>query len=180
MRLFIGIPLATEVIDALEQITHSLRSPTDRLRWASPETWHITLQFLGETSAERYGCLAHHLGGIKSPTVPVWLHGTGFFDRAGVFFAGVNVSLELRQLEKLVVAATSQCGVLAEDRPYHPHVTLARAKGEDRARALRNLKIQTKSDVKFPVFTAREFLLFESFLTSDGARHEIRDHFPLG
>jgi 2'-5' RNA ligase len=180
MRLFIGIPLAAEVIDALEQITHSLRSPTDRLRWASSETWHITLQFLGETTVERYRCLAQHLGGIKSPAVPVWLHGTGFFDRAGVFFAGVDVSPELRHLEKLVVAATSQCGVLVEDRPYHPHVTLARAKGDDRASALRNLKTQAKSDVKFPAFTAREFLLFESFLASDGARHEIRDRFPIG
>ncbi|HWF37565.1 MAG TPA: RNA 2',3'-cyclic phosphodiesterase [Candidatus Acidoferrales bacterium] len=180
MRLFVGIPLATEVIDALQQTTQSLRSPTDHLRWASPETWHITLQFLGETSVEKYGCLAQHLGAIQSAAVPVWLHGTGLFDRAGVFFAGVNVSPELRRLEKLVVAATSPCGVAAEDRPYHPHVTLARAKGDDRARALRNLKTQIKSDVKFPAFTAREFLLYESFLTPDGARHEIREHFPLG
>ena len=121
-----------------------------------------------------------HLSEIKAPAVPVWLHGTGFFDRAGVFFAAVNVSPELRGLERLVVAATAQCGIDAEDRPYHPHVTLARAKGNDSVRALRKLKSQVKSDLEFPSFTAREFLLFESFLRSDGARHEVRDHFPLG
>jgi 2'-5' RNA ligase len=180
MRLFIAIPLALEVVGALEQLSLSLRTAIDGLRWSSPETWHITLQFLGETSVEKYGRLAQGLGAIKSPAVPVWLHGTGFFDRAGVFFAGVNVSPELRGLEKLVVAATSHCGVAGEERPYHPHVTLARAKGEGQGGAPRRLKGIAKCDVEFPAFTAREFLLYESFLDGRGARHEIRDRFPLG
>ena len=180
MRLFIGIPLASEAVGALERLSRSLRSANDNLRWSSPETWHITLQFLGETSVERYGCVAQQLRAIKSPPVPGWLNGTGFFDRAGVFFAGVNVSPELRRLERLVAAATAQCGIAAEDRPYHPHVTLARAKGADRANALRKLKDRAKSETDFPAFTAKEFLLYESFLGSDGARHEVRDRFPLG
>ncbi|MGA8090733.1 MAG: RNA 2',3'-cyclic phosphodiesterase [Terracidiphilus sp.] len=179
MRLFIGIPLASEAVDALERLSRSLRSANDSLRWSSPETWHITLQFLGETSIEKYGNLAQHLGTIKSPPVPVWLHGTAFFDRAGVFFAAVNVSPELRRLEQLVAAATAQCGTAAEDRPYHPHVTLARAKGAEKLRALRQLKNRVKSDLEFPPFTAREFLLYESFLGPAGARHEVRDRFPI-
>ena len=180
MRLFIGIPLASEVVEVLDRLSHSLRATGDGLRWSSPETWHITLQFLGETSIEKYGCLVQHLSRLKSPTVPVWLEGTGFFDRAGVFFAAVNVSPELRQLEKQVVAATSQCGVVAEDRPYHPHVTLARAKGDNKVSVLQKLKTRAKSDVKFPAFAAREFLLYESFLDSNGARHEVRERFSLG
>lgn len=179
MRLFIGIPLAPEVVDALERLSHSLRSAGDDLRWSSPETWHITLQFLGETSTETYACVVQHLRQIKSPAVPIWLHGTGFFDRAGVFFAGVTVSPELRLLEKIVTVATSGCGFTSENRPYHPHVTLARAKGDNRASALRKLKPRARPDVGFPVFTAGEFLLYESFLGPDGARHEIRERFPL-
>lgn len=180
MRLFIGIPLASEAVAALERLSRSLRSAGDNLRWGSPETWHITLQFLGETSIESYACLAQHLSVIKSPAVPVWLHGTGFFDRAGVFFAGVNVSPELRGLERLVAAATAQCGIVADERPYHPHVTLARTKGANKTHALRTLKSRLKSEIEFPAFTAKEFLLYESFLSSDGARHEVRDRFPLG
>ena len=179
MRLFIAISLAPEVIDALERLSRSLRSPDDNLRWTSPETWHITLQFLGEIPPENYDSLLHHLREIRSPQVPVSLHGTGFFDRAGVFFAGVDVSPELRNLERLVVSATSRCGVVAEDRPYHPHVTLARAKGDDRARALRALKPRAQKDATFPSFIAREFLLFQSFLGSGGARHEVRHRFSL-
>lgn len=179
MRLFIAIPLAPEVIEALESITHSLRSSSDRLRWASPETWHITLQFLGETTPDRYGCTLAHLRDIRSPLVPIWLEGTGFFDRAGVFFAGVNVSPELRQLQKQVVAGTAKCGFVPEDRPFHPHVTLARAKGGNR-QALRKLKDQTNLKATFPRFSATEFLLYEAFLGPGGSRYEVRERFLLG
>jgi len=180
MRLFIAISLASGVVDALNSLSHSLRLANDGLRWSSPDTWHITLQFLGETSIETYSCLVQHLNQIKSPPVPIWVHGTGSFDRAGVFFAGVNVSPELRQLEKLVTTATSRCGLAAEDRPYHPHVTLARARGDNRAQALRKLQSRANRDAEFAAFTAQEFLLYESFLDARGARHEIRERFPLG
>ena len=180
MRLFIGIPLAAEVIDTLERLSNSLRSAEDHLRWSSPDTWHITLQFLGETSVERYACIVPRLAAVRSAAIPISLEGTGFFDRAGVFFAAIQVSPELQQLEKQVVAATSACGIVAEDRPYHPHITLARAKGEDRIRTLRKLKTRVPPQNSFPSFTAREFLLYESFLRSDGARHEVRERFPLG
>jgi 2'-5' RNA ligase len=178
MRLFIGIPLAGEVINALKRITGGLRSPGDDLRWTSPETWHITLQFLGETPAERCTCTVSRLREIRSPDVPIWVEGTGFFDRAGVFFAGVNVSAELRELQKLVVAATGKCGFVAEERPYHPHITLARAKGGNRE-ALRKLKARITKNVAFPRFTAAEFLLYEAFLGPGGSRYEVRERFRL-
>ena len=80
----------------------------------------------------------------------------------------------------MIIAATSQCGVAVEERPYHPHVTLARAKGDGKGGALRKLKGVAKSEVEFPAFSAREFLLYESFLNAQGARHEVRERFPLG
>ena len=46
--------------------------------------------------------------------------------------------------------------------------------------ALRKLQTRVKTDLEFPAFTAREFLLYESFLRPDGARHEIRNRFSLG
>jgi len=179
MRLFIGIPIATQVIDALQRLMDSLRSTGDNLRWSSPETWHITLKFLGDTSLERYTCTVASLREIRSPQVRIWLEGTGFFERAGVFFAGVNVSPELRLLEKQVVTATANCGFVPEDRPFHPHVTLARAKGDNR-QALQKLKARTSPNVTFPRFTAAEFLLYEAFLGPGGSRYEVRERFPLG
>jgi 2'-5' RNA ligase len=179
MRLFIGIPLAPKVIDGLERVSHGLRSADDRLRWTSSESWHITLQFLGETSEERYKCLVPRLHDVVSVPPSIQVGELGVFDRAGVFFADVHVSPELGKLQKNVVAATEKCGCAAEERPFHPHITLARAKGDDRMHALRKLKNRARPNVEFPSFTATEFLLYEAFLEPRGSHYEVRDRFPL-
>ena len=103
----------------------------------------------------------------------------GVFDRAGVFFADVHVSEELSQLQRSVIAATSTCGCAAEERPFHPHITLARAKGDNRMHALRKLRNNFKPNVRFRPFTAQEFLLYESILGPRGSHYEVREHFSI-
>jgi 2'-5' RNA ligase len=179
MRLFIGIPLAPDVVDALEGLSQRLRSTEDGFRWSSPLSWHITLQFLGETSDAMYACLLAQLKEIRSPAFSVRVEGTGFFDRAGVFFAGLSDSHELSHLQKQVVAATARCGFVAEDRSFHPHITLARAKGGARTRVVRQLKTKIKGGEAFPAFIAHEFLLYEAFLGSGASRYEVRARFHL-
>ncbi|MGB9206015.1 MAG: RNA 2',3'-cyclic phosphodiesterase, partial [Terriglobales bacterium] len=128
MRLFIGIPLAPVVVEELAALTERLQSPSDGLRWSAPGGWHITLQFLGKTSTEQYACLVPALRQIRFSPFAIQLEPPGFFDRAGVFFAGVGISSHLIRLQGLVIAATKPCGFVPEDRPYHPHITLARTK----------------------------------------------------
>jgi 2'-5' RNA ligase len=179
MRLFIGIPLAAAVLSELKAVSARLRSNADGLRWAAPETWHITLQFLGNTDPERYQCLVDRLGALRCPLVPVRLEELGCFDRAGIFFAGVGLTPELVSLEQRVTAATALCGFVAEARPFRPHITLARAKGHAGGRALRELESRVHSQPAFTRFVAREFLLYESHLAPSGSRYEIRARFPL-
>jgi 2'-5' RNA ligase len=104
----------------------------------------------------------------------------GFFDRAQVFFADVVVAPGLIALEQRVIAATSQCGFVAETRPFHPHITLARAKGQGRGTELRELKGRIRSQPSFTRFTAREFLLYESHLGPGGAKYEVKARIGLG
>src|SRR5271156_6582617 len=125
MRLFAGIPLAAAVIDELSTISVRLRSSADGLRWSAPESWHITLQFLGNTGQEQYDCIVARLRELRSPAVSIQMEGLGFFERAGVFFAGVALTPGLLLLQQRVTATTALCGFVPETRPYHPHVTLA-------------------------------------------------------
>ena len=177
MRLFIGIPLAADVVETLATLTASLKSPTDGLRWSATEGWHITLQFLGQTSAEQYGCVTGGLARIRHAPFEILLEPPGFFDRAGVFFAGVRLSPELISIQEQVVAATTPCGFVPEDRPYHPHITLAREKGG--RHGVRNLKGRVPAGVEFPGFQATEFLLYQSFPGPGGSRYEVRQRFSL-
>src|SRR5215469_11062845 len=109
MRLFIGIPLSTTVIEELSIISNRLRSHNDGLRWSSSETWHITLQFLGNTSPDQYQCIATQLRELRSPPIPITLESLGFFDHAGIFFAGVKLTLGLQTLQQGVTTATQLC-----------------------------------------------------------------------
>jgi len=177
MRLFIGIPLASVVISELRAISAHLRSAGDDLRWTAPESWHVTLQFLGNTSPEQYACVVARLRALHSPPVPVCLEELGCFDRAGILFTGIRLTPELLLLQERVIAATQPCGFIPETRPFQPHITLARAKG--RHRGLGDLKAKLTHPSSFTRFTAREFLLYESFLSPSGARYEVRARFPL-
>ena len=65
MRLFVGIALSDAVVHELKSVVARLRSnggpaerqtresPSAGLRWTAPESWHITLQFLGNATPEQ-------------------------------------------------------------------------------------------------------------------------------
>src|SRR3984957_13079080 len=176
MGLFVGIPLTAAVIEELSAISMRLQSQADRLRWSAPESWHITLQFLGNT--QQYECIVSRLRELRLPTLPIQLEGLGFFDRAGVFFAGVNLTPELEALQQRVTAATGLCGFIPETRPYHPHITLARSKSRA-VNALRELKSRIHREPRFSGFVAEEFVLYESVPGAKGSHYQIRERFPL-
>ncbi|HEY3707425.1 MAG TPA: RNA 2',3'-cyclic phosphodiesterase [Terracidiphilus sp.] len=177
MRLFIGIPMSPAVLDQLAAVRARLERPNDGLRWSASEAWHITLQFLGTTTPAQYECVLSHLRAVHSRPVPIQLDGLGFFERSGVFWAGIRILPELITLQKLVVAATSECGFEPEDRAYHPHITLARNRG--RENGMRTLKPRVGRAPEFAGFTAHEFLLYESFPNAQGPRYQRRARFEM-
>ena len=179
MRIFAGIPLAPPVIDELSAISAQLELSGDGLRWSTPDSWHITLQFLGSIGQEQYECIAARLHALRSPAVPIELEGTNFFDRAGIFFAAVRLTSRLSLLQQRVTSATGLCGFVPETRPFHPHITLARSKGTSGAQGLRKLKSRIHRQPSFTRFVAKEFLLYESFTRPTGSQYEVRERFPL-
>lgn len=176
MRLFVGIPLSAETNAELEGVVARTAPRLEGWRWTQPESWHITLQFLGNASPETCEALIAGLRTIRSPAVPVQLGDLGVFDRTGIFFVDVALSPELIELQQKVVRATTPCGFAAEARPYHPHITLARAKGGVRGPSLRD---KLPKPPKFSRFAATEFLLYESFLGPAGSRYEVRARFAV-
>jgi 2'-5' RNA ligase len=184
MRLFVGIPLAAATANDLAATVDRLRSKTteltpDSLRWSAAESWHITLQFLGSTTQQQYDCVIAHLRELHHPRVPIELGAIDTFDRAGVLFAEVRVTPELRTLQQAVTAATTPCGFTAEERPYHPHITLARRKGKTGDKQFRNLKLQMNPPPHLSSFRADSFIVYESISTPEGSRYEVRERFML-
>jgi 2'-5' RNA ligase len=201
MRLFVGIALSDAVTRELSALVARLRAKAelgDGLRWTEPDSWHITLQFLGNTTPEQYACLMAQLGDVRSAPPLVELGKLGCFHPASVLFVDVAVTPGLAALAERVVAATGRCGFAAEMRPFHPHITLARKTGNtgpreqgnkgareqgsknprSESRNLRDLAAKAGA-CRFARFTAREFLLYESHLGTGRARYEVRGRFQL-
>lgn len=176
MRLFIGIALADAVTEELARLCTRLRRRDDELRWSAPQSWHITLQFLGNCENAQFECLQTHLSEIHSAPIALRLGQMNVFEGAGAFVVDVVLTRELIQLQRSIVAASAECGFKAEERPYHPHITLVRAKGSGRTR-LRELKAQISSAPSLSTYDAREFLLYESHLGPSGSKYEVRSRF---
>jgi RNA 2',3'-cyclic 3'-phosphodiesterase len=180
MRLFLAIPLNENVTSELKRLIARLRPTAPDLRWSQPESWHITLQFLGNTSEEQLQCILPRISALEPTSVAIEFEALGVFDRAGVFFLGVRPTLSLISLHKSVVATTRPCGFEPEDRPYRPHITLARSKSGVKAGDLRRLPGAAGQITRFEHFFAAEFLLYESHLSTSGSTYEVKNRFPLG
>ena len=178
VRLFVGIPLAAATEAALVALTARVHRAEDGLRWTAPAQWHITLQFLGETTRERMEAVAERFAEVRAAEVGIELEEPGCFERAGVFHVGVRATAGLAELERRVTAATGLCGFKRETRAWRPHITLARERV--RGAALAGLRGRLGAPERLPGFTAREFLLYESFLEARGARYEVRGRVGLG
>ncbi len=189
MRLFVGIPLADKAVHELAVVVSRLREARGArvggTRWSDPDSWHITLQFLGSATQEQLRCVAAMLGKVRSTAVPIQVGELGSFERAGVLFADVTATPQLAALQQRVVTATGECGFAAEERPFHPHVTLARKTenrengNKERGAALGELAASARNQPAFTRFTSREFLLYESHTRPEGAQYEVRARFEL-
>jgi 2'-5' RNA ligase len=187
MRLFIGIPLAVATTSDIAAEVHRLQSSSRNhtasvnTRWPAPDSWHITLQFLGKTTLEQYDCIVACLRALRHAPVPIQFGPVGTFPRAGVLLIAVQLTSGLSALQQAVTSSTSLCGFIPEQGPYHPHITIARrkGKGKGRDRDFHNLRLRPDPEPHFTSFTAGSFVLYESIPTPEGSRYEIRERFSL-
>jgi 2'-5' RNA ligase len=180
MRLFVAIPMPEETTRELgEAVARMRKRPgAEELRWSPPESWHITLQFLGSAGTEEFACLLERLREVRAARMKIVPEKIGAFGRVGILHAGVKPTADLLDLEKRVTAATARCGLEREDRPYRPHITLARRRGRGGRDGISSAARKNAEVVAFQPFTADEFALYESFL-GGAVRYEIRERFPL-
>ena len=176
MRLFIAV----EIPDDLKKKLGSLRGGIPGARWVPPDQIHLTLAFLGEVEEAVAEQLKGELSRIKIPPFGLCFAGTGCFPdrrRPRVLWVGLNPEPRLNALAAKVHAAVLSCGIPQEERPFSPHITLARLK-QPSIREVEAFFDQHRK-LKFPPFPVQEFILYQSRLTSQGAEHIPLITFPL-
>jgi len=176
MRLFVAIELPDEIKRQLE----AMRTHITGSRWVPLEQIHLTLAFLGEVDDATCDLLTGALATIKASGFNLCFSGTGCFPdrrRPRVLWVGLEPEPLLNSLAFLVRKAVLGCDIPQEERSFFPHITLARLKFPDPgevAAFLDQPRIQ-----RLPQVNVREFVLFQSLLTPQGAVHTPVQTFAL-
>jgi 2'-5' RNA ligase len=149
-RLFLAVWPSGAALDVLERLH---RPEVPRVRWTTPEQWHVTLRFLGSVPLEEGHEVLSRLDRCE-PAVAV-------MGPAVRRLGGGAVVVDVGGLDALASVVADD----AEGRPFHGHVTLARVRGPARPPRLEPMEVV--------MWGVEVVTLVRSHLQPQGARYEI-------
>jgi len=123
-RLFVALWPDESTREQIERHAGGWHWPTTARRYSPPD-WHVTLHFIGPFDKARLAELESALHApFKAFTLQldhpiVWPHGLAVL-------CARETPVELRELHQHLRLALEDLGVTTDQRPYTPHLTLAR------------------------------------------------------
>ena len=182
LRLFAAVEIPERTRAAVEEAVAPWRRRFPEAKWVRPESWHVTVKFLGRTSPElldrvQSGCAS---AAARIRPFRVSLEGLGVFprpSRARVFWVGLRD--RDRGIPALASAMDRELGdeFPPEKRPFTAHLTVARF---NPPRDLRMAEEElAAARVEAAPFRVSSLVLFRSHLSPRGARYEPIARFGL-
>jgi 2'-5' RNA ligase len=182
-RVFCAVELPPQVRARAAEHAARLRERSTEVRasWPRTDNLHLTLKFLGEIAQARVGALSNAASRAAKSIQPfdLTLEGAGAFPPRGsprVLWLGINDSSGgLVRLQSQLEDECEAEGFAREERPFHPHLTLARIRAPQGARELARLHRETGFvAIEFPV---TELVVMRSELGPGGSRYtEVSRH----
>jgi 2'-5' RNA ligase len=133
IRSFIAIELPEEARSGLGKLRNELeRVEHTFVKWVNPEGIHLTLKFLGSIPSKQVAEVGEAMEGATREISPFHLEisGLGAFPnlkQPRVLWVGISGELDkLLGLQRNIDSALSPLGFTKEERPFVPHLTLAR------------------------------------------------------
>ena len=178
MRVFLAVPPDPAWSDSARGLLDRLRAVLPRAAWTRPESWHLTLAFLGEMTpeaAEQFAggmeeAFAEAAGGELAAAGSITFPPRGRPRVAGIGFHPGVMRDELGRLAGAGAAAARGLGLPASARPFHPHVTLARIRDAWPRAAVDAFRREADA-WRFPPWRVRACVLYRSRLDPGGAVH---------
>ena len=184
IRTFIAFETTPGQKLVLAEAAASLKEASADVRWESPDKYHCTLKFLGETEERNLPAIRSIIKDVCADCTPLHIE----FDRLGCFptlreprviWAGcTEQSPSLNVIKNRMDLALERFGFEIDRRPFHPHVTLGRVKSERRVEHLIS-KLETVTFESFSLAVG-ELLLIKSVLHREGSVYTVLDSFHLG
>ena len=182
MRLFVALELPAAVRENLGALLKALRAVSPQTRWVRPENLHLTLKFIGEVPETEFAVIRNALAAARSDQPDALeFRGLSFFPnekRPRVFWAGIEASPNLKTLAAEIDRAMEKLGIPCEQRPFSPHLTLARFEPPELPEKLRSA-IEENAAREFGSFRTNQYQLIESKLKPSGAEYTTLESFPF-
>lgn len=134
---FFAVELPKEAKEFLYQWVESRKGKWPFERWVHPEDYHITLAFLGFAKKELLDEAITAIGQLKEQhsTFSLTFSAIGTFgskNRPRIFWAGVEPQKALQQVREDVFKECERIGFQLDQKPFRPHITLARKWGSNK------------------------------------------------
>jgi len=185
-RVFCAIEFPPRVVQQATAHIERLRErfPNTSASWNRDGKFHLTLKFIGETPRPNVDRLtrAARRATENLSSFNLIVAGSGAFPKKGppkVLWLGINdPSGHLAVLHNRLEEVCTEEGFEKEERPFHPHLTIARLRKPQGARELARAHKQYGFDAVKAAVT--ELLVIRSELSSSGSkcttisRHVIR------
>ena len=174
LRAFIACGISEAVRDRVRELRERLCRLEAEVKWARPESMHLTLRFLGNIGPDQVDLIDQALAGAVAGVKPVSIEvrGFGLFPSEkrprviwlGLSRGGPELAALFERLERELIAR----GLGPADKPFSPHLTLGRVKSpRGLERALKALA--REAEQSFGGFVADRVILFQSRLRPEGA-----------
>jgi 2'-5' RNA ligase len=176
LRLFVAVDLPEEMRDAVGK----LRGDLGGAHWTPLHQLHLTLRFIGSVEASRLEAIRAALGALHCRQFLLQVRGTGQFPHGRfprILWVGCAESEPLVLLRQEVEEALAVAGIPPEGRSFSPHITVARLRDPSAAQVAGWSRAH--DDFVLEPFTVREFHLYSSRLSAQGATHRREADFQL-
>jgi len=182
VRSFISIDLEDQqVLSRIASILSSLQALGGDLKPVEGENVHLTLKFLGNVSTSRLAEVRSSLQQLTFPSFTAEIKGAGAFPNLkhmNVIWVGVNEGwTHVEQIYEQVEKFLSRVGFRRENRPFSPHITIARVRSGRKRDEIANF-LQHLIEEHFGTITVDKVRLKQSILSSLGPKYSTLLEIP--
>lgn len=137
-------------------------------RPVSARNLHITLLFLGSVDSSQQALISQEAGKLPISPITITFDRLSFWKKPGVLcLTAGQTDRNITQLNNALTSIAKQHGILVDERPFTPHVTLMK-------------KARTEADIAISpiLWRAHGFCLAESISTAAGVEYRIIERWP--
>jgi 2'-5' RNA ligase len=184
-RLFLAVNLGVaptrKIADAVTKMRAAAEKRGLRVGWVPPANLHVTLKFLGWSTADVVAAVRDrvHAAASGRRAFEVAARGAGGFPSDGnarVLWVGVSdPSGTLVEIAGALDGTLAELGFAREERSFHPHVTVGRVKD---GRGTEDVLAPWRR-TEFGTSLVREIVLYESHMKASGSEYVAQFREPF-